>query len=312
MKKLNVPFLALTFVTGLLVPLKAQLEIKDVEGKSLDIVSGGKSLVRYMYEYDTSTDKTKHATYKPYLHVFDADGKSLITKGPGGQFTHHRGIFIGWSKIGFNGKKYDRWHMKDGAIVHQSFKKKEAKENTASITSVTEWQDAAKKPILDEERTMTVWTPGEGWARTVIFFKSKLTASYGDIALKGDPEHAGIQYRPADEVDRKKTVYLFPKEEITTANVKKEKDLAWIAETYWLGDKAHSVVQLNHPTNPKGTVHSAYRDYGRFGSFFEKEIKKGESLTVNYAFAIVEGKLPARSEIQRAAEMYAQMEVAAE
>ena len=46
--------------------------------------------------------------------------------------------------------------------------------------------------------------------------------------------------------------------------------------------------------------------------FFEKEIKKGESLTVNYAFAIVEGKLPARSEIQRASEMYAEMEVAAE
>ena len=227
-------------------------------------------------------------------------GKAPITKGPGGQYTHHRGIFIGWSKLGFNGKSYDRWHMKDGAIVHQKFHEHKTRGNTASITSVTQWNDGGKKPILDEERTMTVWTPEEGWARVVIFFKSKLTATYGDVALKGDPEHAGIQYRPADEVNRKKTRYLFPKEEITAGNVKKHKDLAWIAETCWLGDKAHSVVQLNHPGNPKGTVHSAYRDYGRFGSFFEKDIKKGETLTVNYAFAIVDGELPSRSEIQEA------------
>ena len=90
-------------------------------------------------------------------------------------------------------------------------------------------------------------------------------------------------------------------------NVKQHKDLAWIAETYHLGDNVHSVVQFNHPTNPKGTVHSAYRDYGRFGSFFEKEIKKGESLTVRYAFAIVDGELPSREEIQQGSDMYAEL-----
>ena len=59
-------------------------------------------------------------------------------------------------------------------------------------------------------------------------------------------------------------------------------------------------------------MHSAYRDYGRFGSFFEKEIKKGESLTVRYAFAIVDGELPTRSEIQQASEMYANMKESGE
>jgi len=71
-------------------------------------------------------------------------------------------------------------------------------------------------------------------------------------------------------------------------------------------------VQFNHPTNPKETVHSAYRDYGRFGSFFERNIKKGETLTVNYAFAIVDGELPARSEIQQASDMYAEMKQSSE
>ena len=226
--KTNTLALTLTLSIGLLAPLAAQLEIKDTKGKHLDILSGDKVLVRYMYEHDISTDEKKHATYKPYLHVFDAAGKVAITKGPGGQYTHHRGIFIGWSKLGFNGKSYDRWHMKDGAIVHQKFHEHKTRGNTAGITSVTQWHDNDKKPILDEERTMTAWIPKEGWSRVVIFFKSKLTATYGDVALKGDPEHAGIQYRPADEVNRKKTRYLFPKEEITAGNVKKHKDLAII------------------------------------------------------------------------------------
>ncbi|NDE98604.1 MAG: hypothetical protein EB034_10040, partial [Verrucomicrobia bacterium] len=73
----------------------------DTAGKHLDVTFGGKPLVRFMYAYDPSTKESLHDTYKPYLHVFAPDGDQLITKGPGGQFTHHRGIFIGWNKITF-------------------------------------------------------------------------------------------------------------------------------------------------------------------------------------------------------------------
>jgi hypothetical protein len=55
---------------------------------------------------------------------------------------------------------------------------------------------------------------------------------------------------------------------------------------------------MNAPTNPKGTVHSAYRDYGRFGAFFEKEIKKGDALELDYGFLILDGKLPAVEKIE--------------
>ena len=47
--KPNALALTLTLSTGLLAPLAAQLEIKDTKGKHLDIVSGDKVLVRYMY-----------------------------------------------------------------------------------------------------------------------------------------------------------------------------------------------------------------------------------------------------------------------
>lgn len=277
------------------LPVFGALEVKDTEGKHLDVLSDGKVVARYMYEHDTSTEERHHETYKPYLHVFDAEGKAPITKGAGGQFTHHRGIFIGWNKIGFNGKEYDRWHMKGGDIVHQKFTSKEVRDGAAVVTSVTHWMDEEGEAFLEEARTMTV-TEGAYGGRAFIDFQSKLTPLRGEVSLKGDPEHAGIQYRPANEVDKKLTKYVFPG---GVTKVKGVKDLPWAAENYTLDGKQYGVVHLNHPTNPKGTVHSAYRDYGRFGAFFEKEIKQGESLTVNYGFLILDGELPKQEAIQK-------------
>lgn len=279
------------FLFALLLPLQvgwAALEFKDTEGKHLDVVSDGKVVVRYMYEYDPSTKESLHNTYKPYLHVFDEEGKVPITKGPGGQFTHHRGIFIGWSRVKVGGKSYDRWHMKGGSIVHQKFLQKEVKEGTAVFTSLTHWMDEKEEPFLVEERTMTI-SEGVHGGRVMIDFQSKLTPVNEEVFLNGDPEHAGIQYRPANEVDRKKTKYLFPN---GVTEVKGVKDLPWAAENYTLGDKNYSVVHMNGPKNPKDTVHSAYRDYGRFGAYFKKTIPKRESLTVNYGFLIKDGELP--------------------
>ena len=279
------------FLFALLLPLQvgwAALEFKDTEGKHLDVVSDGKVVVRYMYEYDPSTKESLHNTYKPYLHVFDEEGKVPITKGPGGQFTHHRGIFIGWSRVKVGGKSYDRWHMKGGSIVHQKFLQKEVREGTAVFTSLTHWMDEKEEPFLAEERTMMI-SEGVHGGRVMIDFQSKLTPVNEEVFLNGDPEHAGIQYRPANEVDRKKTKYLFPN---GVTEVKGVKDLPWAAENYTLGDKNYSVVHMNGPKNPKDTVHSAYRDYGRFGAYFKKTIPKGESLTVNYGFLIKDGELP--------------------
>lgn len=284
-----------TFLLGglLVAPVFGALEFKDTEGKHLDVVSDGKVVVRYMYEHDTSTPEKHHETYKPYLHVFDAEGKKPITKGAGGQFTHHRGIFIGWSKIETGGKRYDRWHMKGGDIIHQKFARKEVKDGAALFTSVTHWMDEAEKPFMEEERTFTV-TEGKFGGRVMIDFHTKLTPVSGDVFLKGDPEHAGVQYRPANEVDKKKTKYLFPN---GVTKVKGVKDLPWAAENYTLDGKQYGVVHMNASSNPKDTVHSAYRDYGRFGAFFEKEIKKGESLELNYGFLILEGELPSVEEV---------------
>jgi len=267
-----------------------RIAFKHEEGAHLDVLVDGRVAARYMHAHDTSTEERTHETYKPYLHVFDAEGKAPITKGAGGSFTHHRGIFIGWNKIGFDGKTYDRWHMKGGEIVHQEFTRKEIAGNTATVTSRTLWMADKDRPLLEEERTMAV-SPGGGGVRLVIDFHSTLHAKFGAVSLKGDPEHAGVHYRPADEVDLKATRYFFPSDDLKVPDAR---DLPWAAETYLLNGNKHTVIHLNHPSNPQGTRHSAYRDYGRFGMFFEKDIPEGGSLEVRYRFLIIDGEFPGR------------------
>jgi hypothetical protein len=274
---------------------------QDKSGEYLDVLQNGKLVARYMYAHDTSTPERREITYKPYLHVFDAEGKAPITKGPGGLYPHHRGIFIGWMKIGHNDKTYDRWHMKGGEIVHQKFTERKADRDHAVFTSLTHWNDGADKPILEEERTTTV-RRGPGPFRLAIDFAAKLTAVNGDLTLDGDPEHSGVQFRPANEIATKETVYVFPREE---AKPHKDLDYPWVGETFSLHDKRYSVVELNHPDNPKGTKWSAYRDYGRFGAFPKTEIKSGRPSVLKYRFLIGDGEMSPATEIQKAWDAFA-------
>lgn len=279
----------------------AGFSFDDKKGEHLDVKLDGKVVGRYMYAHDTSTKERAHDTYKPYLHVFDADGKAPITKGAGGQYTHHRGIYIGWNKISFEGKSYDRWHMKSGDQVHQKFGEQKADADSATFTSHVLWQaDKPDRAIIDEERTTTFRKAGPG--RLVIDFTSKLTAPNGDVKLDGDPEHAGIHFRPANEVDTSAGVYVYPKEK---ADAHKDTDYPWVGQTFTLNGQKHSVIQMSHPSNPTGTRWSAYRNYGRFGAFPTATIKQGQSLTVNYRFVIADGEMLPVQAIQQAYDQYA-------
>jgi len=130
----------------------------------------------------------------------------------------------------------------------------------------------------------------------LVDFTSVLKAVAGDLVLGGDREHGGIQYRPANGLDKSKTRYVLPAEKV---DLKKELDLPWAALSYELGGKLYAVEQMNHPGNPRGTTWSAYRDYGRFGAFFTQDLKKDETLKIRYRFWILAGELPPREELQR-------------
>ena len=141
---------------------------------------------------------------------------------------------------------------------------------------------------------MTFHRPQDTDMSHVIDVHTELTARV-DLELDGDPEHAGFQFRPANEVQAKETRYLFPKE---GQNPRKDKDLPWVAEQFTLQDQSYTVLHLNHPSNPSPTQYSAYRDYGRFGAFFRHSLEKDRTLGLNYRIVILPGPLRERERLQ--------------
>jgi hypothetical protein len=281
---------------------------RDKEGEYLDLLFDGRKVTRYMYAYDTSSKERIIETYKTFLHVFDAQGQNLLTNGPDGLrpyltnkilYPHHRGIFIGWNRLEFGGKRYDFWHMGEQGRVqkHQKFMELTAGPVLARSNSLVRWDDKNGQTIIAEQRETTVFRQSDPTV-LLLEFRTELKAVSGDVFLDGDPEHAGFQYRPHDGVAKGakdvKATYLFHKEGI---NPKKDKDLPWVGMSYGLNGRRYSVEHINHPDNPKPVIYSAYRDYGRFGAFFKKEIKAGETLTLRYRIWVVEGEMPDRQEL---------------
>jgi hypothetical protein len=237
---------------------------KDAPAKHLDLLFNGRKVVRHMYAFDPSTEGTLHETYKPFLHVFDRQGRDVITKGSGGLYTHHRGIFIGWNRLTFENKEYDFWHMKGVVQKHEKFLEEIAGPIMARSKSLIHWNYKENTPLIEEEREITIYRQPEP-SVLLLDFSTRLTAVRSDVFLNGDPEHGGFQFRPHNDLaegpPEVKATYLFDEDGI---DPKKDQDLPWAAETFLLREKRYAVQHMNHPENPRDTVYSAYRDYGRF------------------------------------------------
>lgn len=272
------------------------------DSKELDILQNGKLRGRYMYNFDDSSGKSRDNTFKTYLQIFNKSGDTAITKALGGDFNHHRGIFIGWNKITIDGETFDCWHGHGAAQLHQEFSAQKATDKGATFTSRLLWEKGkGGPPDLQEERTMT-FLPAPDGAYAMLDFTSQLKTLNGkDATLDGDPEHAGIQFRPANEIDRTKTRYLYPKKD---AHPHQDVDYPWLGCSFVLDDKTYSVIYLNHPRNPKGAKYSAYRDYARFGAFFKTSLAKNETLTLNIRFIMLESALPSPDWIQAQYNLY--------
>ena len=277
---------------------------EDAEAKALTVTYAGRALARFEHALDTTTPERRLETYKPFLHVYDKAGKQVITKGAGGQFTHHRGIFLGFSRIKVGEDGYDLWHMKEGVQAHQRFTGIAGDANRGEFTSEIAWQDNAGKVLLLEKRHFRFSTPPAG-AYALIEMKSDLTAVAGDAHMSGDPEHAGAQFRPADDVVKSETSYTFHADGI---DPKKDVDLPWVGETFRLESMKpkFSVFILNHPSNPTGTKFSAYRDYGRFGAYPEFKIAQGTTSSLHYQWIISQGWLLEKPVIERAVQVFAE------
>jgi hypothetical protein len=307
---MKLPTLLLTLAVAIPGTSFADYEWQDTEGKHLDLLSDGKPVVRFVYEaIDESSPERRDETYKPFCHVFrPGSSDAFLTKGPGGKFPHHRGIYYGFSKCSYVGpdgktqKNIDTWHCRKAHQVHREFLKQTAGADSATFTSRIEWIDNEGKPFASEERSMTFSHDGSA---LIVDFDSTLKPLVTELTVDGDPQHAGFQYRANNHVAEKtakQTIYTRPESGeakpgatinwSAKSDTPQTRDLPWKVMTYVLDGKSFSVTYLDSKKNPKPARYSE-RDYGRFGSYFVAKATEEQPLTIHYRLVINSGKTSA-------------------
>lgn len=267
--------------------------------KEAELRLGTQPVLRYMYEpIDNSSKARRDETYKPYHHLFDPRGERLVTKGPGGLFPHHRGLFFGFNKITYgDNQQADTWHCNRGEWqAHTEYLGQEAGPLLGRHRVAIDWHGRDGKVFVKEQRELTAYNLLGG---TLVEFASKLTSTGGKVHLDGDPQHAGFQFRASQEVPdktAKQTYYLRPDGKDKPGSFrnwpqsKQHENLPWNALSFVLGERRYTAVYLDHPKNPKPARYSE-RDYGRFGSYFAADVEPDKPLTVNYRLWLQEGEM---------------------
>ncbi len=292
--------------------------VDDAQAGTCDLMLGEQPVLRYMHAFDDSTKEKAHDTYKVYHHVFGPGTKTIITKGPGGLYTHHRGLYVGWNKTSAAGKMHDFWHCTNGDhLKHAKFIEKKGDAEHGTMTAEIHWNDKEGNPVIVETRTVTArklpiyGSPGYGWQ---IDWKTKLESRRGEITLSGDRQHAGFQFRAAQDVAEKNSArYLradgAPQQPEAVqvgdaGDPPPHSNIPWVAMTYPLADQKYTIEYFEDPSLPKPSLFSE-RPYGRFGAFFKATLTEDKPLTMTYRVNVLPGEPPTRTAIQQRFDLFA-------
>jgi hypothetical protein len=262
--------------------------------------------------------------FKPYLHVYGAEGELLTNGGldkegkPTGQFPHHRGIYIGWNQIRSDlgglegeakadaktdakakaktsGKGFDLWHLNNGGRLEvQKVERIDDGKDGVTMAVTVLWRGGKKDAagsdlLLSEVRTLKVTQPG---GRTQVDAHFELKAAR-DLRLEGDLQHAGVHFRASNEVSQRagETAYVWEPDLPGPGGKVSSKDLKWCRLVFPIGQRWYAATELTAPANPVEEL--SWRDYGRFGFFFKRALKKDELLKLDYRFLIEPAEAPA-------------------
>lgn len=281
---------------------------KKTSPQSLLLSKDGKPLLQY--EHPAFDINNREETYKPFHHVYDPETGKIITKGPGGKYSHHRGIFYGYNKVSINGAEaIDIWHNRNGEhSEHQEVMAEFSDDRYGGHIVKILWKDTEGKPFARETRIVRASYDGD---ELFIDFHSTLESLNGaTIELNGDRQHAGVHFRAANAVDAnaEETFFIRPSSldhvpDNTEIGGEDMIDLPWNAMVFMLEEKQYTVAYLSHPSNPDGAQMSE-RKYGRFGEFFPYTLTPEKPLTVQYRFVITSGEPPKTEIIQHWYENY--------
>ncbi|MBL8890919.1 MAG: PmoA family protein [Planctomycetaceae bacterium] len=257
-------------------------------------------VVRLMADnYDDSSAEARDETYKVFHQVWMPSVEGPITKGAGGLFPHHRGLFVGWNRIGLTQDQVtaevDTWHAKKAHQELVSEQVREAGPVYARQVLVVNWINETIQPpapFIRETRELLIFPIGD---QRLLQFSTRLESLAGEITLAGDPQHAGFQFRAAQhvaDISKDQTYYLRPDGIDRPGSFRNWPDnqshvnLPFHAMSFVVEGKRFTCTRLEHPDNP-GEARFSERDYGRFGSYFEHRLLPQQPLQVQYQLRIV-------------------------
>jgi hypothetical protein len=272
-----------------------------------DLLLGDTSLYRHVTAYDPADHQ---GTYKPFHHLYGFQADGFITKGPGGLYTHHRGLFIGWNKTrplagDAASRGWDFWHCTQGAAIrHRGYL--EERETIGPVlgraASVAEWTAPDGKAVVRERCEVTAWRQVE--AQALLDFTFTLEAVAADLRLDGDPQHAGFQFRAVEAVEGKgnDTTYVRPAS-ASGGQGDVWEECAWVAGLFSVKGRRYAVMHMDAPANPRPAVYST-RAYGRFGAYFSAELKEGKPLALSYRLLVLDAEKHPDVSAERFAKKY--------
>ena len=288
-------------VAGAAVANAAPAFVIDATPAYLDVAKEGHTWIRVVTP--SFAPGNREETYKVFAHLFDPAGGAPITKGAGGKYTHHRGLFIGWKDTLVEGTDYDTWHMPDCHQQHVAWLDSSAQESEsgprAIVTQKILWKPDQGEPFIEEERRLIIHE-GTGGLR-VIDHESTLVSLKGTIELHGDLQHAGMQVRMADEVNghQDSTQYILP-EGAEEQEDDKVVGAWWVCCSPVVGNVRYWLMHMTPPNHPTGCPVYSIRRYARFGAFFEPDLEPGTPLKLRFRIVLSAKEL----DRERCAELY--------
>jgi len=236
-------------------------------------------------------DPARHAdTCKVFHHVFAPDGR-LLTKGLGGEYPHHRGLFVGWNRMRWHDRAFDFWHCSHRET--QQFRRfvpaaELGLDATWQVAGI-DWCTDEGAVVIDERRAVRARELGTG--TTALDVVIELRATDGPVQLAGDPQHSGQQFRAAQQFAEPRAR---PVRYVRPADAEGGKDdvwtgCAWIAAVLPLEGGPVTVLRIEGRDNPKPATWST-RPYGRFGATFAHELLPGKPLRLSFTYVIALGE----------------------
>jgi hypothetical protein len=285
-------FLPILLASVLATPLRAAWTVSDgandkLPGRKVDIRDGDRLVAQFIHG---------EGQIKPYLHVFGDEGDWLTEWSAKQTFPHHRGIYIGWNKISSNLGNFDLWHFNNGGRMSVAkLDKLEGGKDSGKIVATIEWRGGKKDAgggdlLLTETRTLVVSRPEA--KRTQVDAKFELHAAR-DLTLGGDLQHAGIHFRGSEKIQGhdKEVAYLWEPDLPGPGGKVSSKEAKWVRLVFPLNGRWYAASEFTAPGNPVEEI--SWRSYGRFGFFFKRDLKKDETLALNYRFITERAEAPA-------------------